>query len=231
MFNASAARLSADDEFEKATDLFAAELEDRTSGLTLTERKQLITNLLAVLSDDNATKTFVAGTYAQAKANNGSPAQALGSSGSDPERDALQVLVSSPMVSTGQKHALQRVLADPKDPGHLRVEADGTPAEVKKLQGEVTNLTSDANKAKQELADERDESKTGSLAAKLKAASSGTSTPGADFVKKSELKGLVATVKKTLDHQPGRWSRTVDIPKAEFEKAQEAAKDLADKVK
>lgn len=214
MFNATAARAVADHDFEKSTDLFAAELEDRLSGLSMTERTELMKNLLAVVTSTDTTKAFAGGTYSQAKANDGSAAKAVGSSSVDPEREALTTLVNSPILSTGQKHAIQRVLADSKDSGHIRVESDGTPSELKKLQGEVTNLTADVNSAKKELADERDDSKSGSLAAKLKAAAP------AGTVDKAKVKTELTAAKDALSKpenavRSDRWVlRKDDLGKA-----------------
>lgn len=237
MFNAAASRAASDTEIEKISDDIAAEFEDRKRNLTTTEFKQLAKSLLELLGDENATKTFVAGTYAQAKASNGAPAQALGSSGSNPERDALQVLVNSPVILTGQKHALQRVLADPADARHLRVEADGTPSEIKTLKTEVANLTKDRDqanqdrdKAQKELADERDETKSGSLAAKAKAASGGA--PAADFVKKSEVKGELEAAKSALSNPKDGVIRTSKVLKeADLNKAVAAIDKALGKVK
>lgn len=232
MFSATAARAVADHEFEKTTDLFALELEDRIKSLSTTERTDLMNNLLAVVNNTDATKAFAGGTYSQAKANDGSAAKALGGSSVDPEREALTTLVNSPVLSTGQKQAIKRVLAEPKDPGHIRVESDGTPSEVKTLQGEVTNLTADANNAKKELADERDDSKSGSLAAKLKAAGAPAGT-----VDKAKVKTEADKIKAALDKSKAKVGffngkpNGHQIDEADFKTATKAAEDIVNLVK
>jgi hypothetical protein len=189
MFNAGNGRSSADDEFEKQTDQFAAELEDRLKNRSLSERRQLMDQLLAVVGNDDNTSSFAAGTYAQNSS--GQPAQALGSgssgSGTVPAdlQQALQVIGSDSRVTHGMMNAVGRILSDPTDAGHIRVEPDGTPTELK-------NTKTERDDAKTELKNERDENHSGSLAEQLKAEKAKAKpAPAAGTVAKADVKPLV----------------------------------------
>jgi bifunctional DNA-binding transcriptional regulator/antitoxin component of YhaV-PrlF toxin-antitoxin module len=228
MFDATAARTVATADFEKTTNLFAAELEDRITGLTMTERQELMNNLLNVVRSNDTAKAFAEGTYSQAKANDGSNAKALGA-GKTVEEESLEALLSSPLLEQGQKAALLRIVAKPGDPTRIKVETDGTPSEIKRLQAEVTSLTKERDDAKQELDNERDEAKPGSLAAKAK---TGGAIPS-DAVKKADVRSKAEEAKVALTKLRASKVNPSDrvIPETEADKAIKAIDTLVTLVK
>ncbi len=78
----------------------------------------------------------------------------------------------------------------------IKVNKDGTPEEVARLRTQVTTIEGERDQAKKDLANERDESVSGSLAAKLKNAS--TPPAPADMVKKADLVSVVDGLGKTI---------------------------------
>ena len=145
---------------------FVMELEDRLDGMTTTEQSSLLDRLAAVVSDKDSTAAFTAGIYAQQS--NGQPAAQLGagSSSANPEDDALQVIMASTRVPQGVKAAIVRVIT-PSDPAFIDVESDGTPKAFRAAERERDVVKTERDEARQELQDERDPNKSGSLAKQL----------------------------------------------------------------
>ena len=91
--------------------------------------------------------------------NNNAPAISAGTSNSEPpataptftDRSALEHLLNSPSISDGKKKALQKILADPTDTLYMEVHADGTPAIVKSLEGQVATKTREAASSKADV--------------------------------------------------------------------------------
>lgn len=186
MFNATNARTAADAHLNELTDRFAAEWEDRSQSMTLSEREELMKRLLAVLADPNATQAFVAGQYAQ-QSNGQSAAIGTGQSKAPTsEQEALNFLLSSGALTPGIKKALTRLLS-PQASDFIDVGADGTPVEVGDLRQELASTKAD-------LADERNPNKRGSLAQKLSAAA----VP-VDMVAKADVKTKAEEVKVKID--------------------------------
>lgn len=190
MFNATNARTTVQQSIEADSDLFAAELEDRFQGMSLTDQQALMRKLREIVSDPSSVNAFVAGTFAQQSS--GQPAAALpGGSTPTPNdlQDALDTIMSAPGATDGQKAALKRIFFPGRD--HLDVEDDGTPKALNAAKEE-------ARKAKEELQNEKDENKPNSLAKQLKDAQAQTATP-ADMVRKSEVKTLADEAKTAVD--------------------------------
>lgn len=194
MFNATNAKAAAAARLEELTDRFAAEWEDRSLDLTMTEKEELMQRLLAVLANPNATTAFVAGQYAQQS--NGQPAAALGAGSPTQqpadETAALGVLMASPLVDSGVKQALRRLL-NPNDPQPILVEADGTPSELVATRRERDDAKRERDTARTELADERNDTKSGSLAKQLADATAAAATSD-DLVRKDVVLPLIAAV-------------------------------------
>lgn len=189
MFNATTARQTADQQFEELTDKFALEFEDRTAGMTNTEKSKLMHRLLDVMTDKNATTAFATGQYAQNS--QGQPAAAIGTGQQPPtnEQEALAFLLASGSLPSGVKQALKRLL-NPQDPAHIRVWADGTPEEVSNLRQQVADLTG-------QLAAERDPAVAGSLKQRLAAATAAANP--SNCVRKDAVKTALDAVKTALD--------------------------------
>lgn len=187
MFNASNGRQVITDKIDGLTDRFAAEFEDRMTGLSLTQQENLVNRLLEVVSNKDTTSAFVAGTYAQNS--QGQPAAALGTGSGErqpaTEQEALAFLLASGSLPSGVKQALKRLLY-PQDPAHIRVGADGTPEEVGHLRQQLASKDA-------ELREERDPAKVGSLAHKLAAAAP------TNLVKKADVRALLDQVPALVD--------------------------------
>lgn len=156
---------------------FVMELEDRLDGMTTTEQSSLLDRLAAVVSDKDSTAAFTAGIYAQQS--NGQPAAQLGagSSSANPEDDALQVIMASTRVPQGVKAAIVRVIT-PSDPAFIDVESDGTPKAFRAAERERDAVKTERDEARQELQDERDPNKSGSLAKQLATAQAAAAAGG-----------------------------------------------------
>ena len=175
-----------------------AELEDRLEGMTSTERTALLDRLHAVLSDPDATADFSRGTYAQDSS--GNPARALGSGSAGSiadENAALQVIMASSNVPAGVKAAIVRIIT-PSDPAHIQVEDDGTPKALRAAERERDTAKTERDQAKQALQDEKDPTKSGSLAKQLADAQAAVATP-ADMVAKATIKPLAEAAKAAAD--------------------------------
>lgn len=164
------------------------ELEDRLDGMTAAQQHELLDQLQAVLGNEDHTAAFAAGTFAQQSS--GKPAAAL-PVGSTPTpndlQDALDTIMSAPGATDGQKAALKRIFFPGRD--HLDVEDDGTPKALNAAKEE-------ARKAKEDLQNEKDPTKSGSLAKQL--ADAQAATP-ADMVRKADVKTLADEAKTAVD--------------------------------
>jgi hypothetical protein len=171
---------------------FVMELEDRLDGMTTTEQSSLLDRLAAVVSDKDSTAAFTAGIYAQQS--NGQPAAQLGagSSSANPEDDALQVIMASTRVPQGVKAAIVRVIT-PSDPAFIDVESDGTPKAFRAAERERDAVKTERDEARQELQDERDPNKSGSLAKQLAAAQAAATAGGLDPTKVDAVKTALTT--------------------------------------
>lgn len=189
MFNATDARIRIASIIEADSDLFAAELEDRFAGMSLTDKQTLMRKLRDLIADPNSTAAFVQGTYAQNS--QGQPAAAIGTGQQPPtnEQEALAFLLNSGSLPSGVKQALKRLL-NPQDPAHIRVWADGTPEEVSNLRQQVADLTG-------QLAAERDPAVAGSLKQRLAAATAAANP--SNCVRKDAVKTALDAVKTALD--------------------------------
>lgn len=205
MFNATTARTRLADKVEELTDEFAALFAD------LPPRKQqvVIDKMNEMLSDNDSVDAFIAGNSAQPQ--NNSPAAALGTGGTTPPADPRQQLIealNAAGMTKGQSQAVLRILSNPADPGHMKVQDDGTPVDLKAERDEVTKLTKerdDANSARaaaeQKLADMSDPNKDGSLA-RLLADAKANPMPAADAVAKADLKPIVKAAKTATAKLP-----------------------------
>lgn len=195
MFDKGQGQKALTDEVDRRSDEFAALFDD------LTPRQQLVflekANLLLV--DPDSVDAFNSGTYAQNS--NGQPAAALGSgsSGGAPVpadlQQALQVIGADSRVTPGMMTAVGRVLSDPNDAGHMAVEPDGTPTELKNARTERDNAKTAKDAAEKELREQKDENHTGSLAQKLRDALAAPPAPAGTVNK--------AAVKAQVDHLAG----------------------------
>lgn len=134
----------------------------------------------------------------------GQPVGALGAgpSGSTAQIDdmsALQHLWTSTTLDPGVQNALKRLFAPNGDPTRMEVKPDGTPVVVDSLQNEVRTKETARATLETELNDERNENKSGSLAAKLKAATAAPATP-AGSVDKATLKTKVEQLREDEQH-------------------------------
>lgn len=113
----------------------------------------------------------------------GQPAAALGSGSSSITNDtgeAIKVVLADTGIDAGFKQLIRRGY-DQSAPDHIEVEVDGTPKELKTARKERDDQKKLTQKAENELADARDESKDGSLAKQLKDAKA--AAPAAPFDK------------------------------------------------
>jgi hypothetical protein len=128
-----------------------------------------------------------------------SPQPAALDSGSQPvtdEAEALNVLIGSSRIDNGVKAALRRLL-NPRDPNPLLVEQDGTPSDLRDAEQERDTQKVRANaaetaktEAERKLAEEQDESKSGSLAKQLAEAKAANATPAKTVLSQEVLDGL-----------------------------------------
>lgn len=86
--------------------------------------------------------------------------------GQTPEMQALETLLSSDNVPGGVKQALRRLLNE-KDPGHIPVEADGTPVVVKGLKANVERLEAETSTLRGKLTDTESRLATAQAATKV----------------------------------------------------------------
>lgn len=212
MFNANNARTIVQGAIEADSDLFAAELEDRFKTMSLNDQQALMRKLREVVADPTSVSAFVAGQYAQNSS--GQPAAALGAGSATTQQPAdetaaLEVLMASPLVDNGVKAALRRLL-NPRDPQPILVEPDGTSSELVATRRERDAAKAERDAARTELADERDASKTGSLAKKLADATSAAAVP-ADLVRKADVQPLLADVEQAASQlSTGMLSSHID---------------------
>ncbi len=177
---------------DKASE-FVADLEDSLDGLSRTEQIQLFDRLSAVVGSKDSFTAFVNGTYAQDST--GSPAKELivGSSTKSPESTVLDTVMASPALPDGVKMAFSRMIT-PGVSDYIKTEPDGTPTEIISLRKEVVTVTNQRDTAMDDLLNEKDPNKSGSMAAQLKEAQEASATP-ADMVKKDDLKPLIEEAK------------------------------------
>lgn len=162
--------------------------------------------LLATNSSGQPAAQLGSGASQSSTPSNSSNSGSSGGSQPPTPQEALDSMMNSPLLSSGVKNALRRLL-NPHDPQVIAVESDGTPVEVKALSNELRDERNEnksgtlANKLKvseTKLADEQDESKPGSLAGKLKAAKAVPATP-AGTVAKADVKSELDKVKAAAD--------------------------------
>ena len=133
--------------------------------------------------------------------------QTLSANGHVAPNVALQALLRSDELSSGQKNLLQRVLI-PSHPQAIEVDNNGTPSEVGRLQGEVSTLTSDKTSLQQQL-DNRP-----------------AAAPTADnVVPKAAVKAEAEKVKAALDEASG-WMGRKSLTTEQLEEATEATDKL-----
>lgn len=202
MFDATAGKTASAKRIEDLSNQFAADVTDALADPSFSRQEQedLLAALAAVVANRADAKSLAAGTYAQARANNGAPAQALGagSSGTNPQveaQNALQLLLSADdtIVPKGSKQLLRRALT-PGDPEYIQVDGKGTPVAIVSLEAELKKTKDERDKAVETLKNERDKSVAGSLAHKLEAElnkPAPTAALPADMVKKGDIKPLV----------------------------------------
>lgn len=118
-------------------------------------------------------------------------------------KKALGVVLASRHVDTGFKHLIRRGY-DQAAPDRIEHDSKGTPKEVADLRAEVTKLTREFNNAQaaqtaaeQEVKDQADPKKAGSLAQQLKDAKAGK--PSVDGVDKALVKQFVTDLNKGLN--------------------------------
>ena len=116
------------------------------------------------------------------------PAALPSSPGKSQEQLALETLLNSsdPRITEGLKNLVKRAFSNATDPTHINVERDGTPSELAALRADHKRTTD-------ELANERDDSVTGSLAQRLadaSAASSGTAGASLSDASVTHLKAV-----------------------------------------
>ncbi|MCB9819851.1 hypothetical protein H6796_00875 [Candidatus Nomurabacteria bacterium] len=201
---------------EKAS-AFIIELEDRLDDLTTTEQSALIDHLTVIVSNKDSAGAIVASNYAQQS--NGQPAAALGSGSSSgsTEDDALQAIMTSTSLPQGVKAAILRVIT-PSDPAFMDVESDGTPKALRAAERE-------RDVVKAELANERDESRNGSLAHRLAEAQAAAAVP-TNLVGKTEVKAAIRAVKSKVNELYTGMMTTRIENLDELERAVEAAETL-----
>jgi hypothetical protein len=192
MFDADKGNQKVTDHVDELTDEFAALFSD----LKPRQQQTIMSKMNELMSNPDSIDAFSAGNYAQNSS--GQPAQALGagSGGGTPTpndlQEALNVIMSAPAATAGQKAAMTRIFFP--GPDHMDVEDNGTPKELVTTRKERDDAKNAKKAAEDKLAEEQDENKSGSLAHQLKAAkATPTATPAtpADMVAKADVKPLV----------------------------------------
>lgn len=194
MFNPTNGNQRVADQVDQGTDEFASLF----TTLPVREQLALIQRMNEMLSDDQQVQALIDGTFGQQ--GSGSPAAlGAGTTSSQPldTSAALQVILNDPNGDEGIKAALRRIMV-PRDPEHIPVGRDGTPAEITSLKRQITSLTNERDRAQQALDDEQDPNKTGSLAHQLAAVQATPATP-ADMVRKDAVKSLADEAKILVD--------------------------------
>jgi len=228
MFDATAGRQASTDKIETRSNRIAANLEDRLKELSLDDQEALMDRLDAVVASTDTTKSFVAGTYAQDSS--GQPARALGSGSSTGSptpndlQEALNVIMAAPAATDGQKAAMTRIFFP--GPDHINVESDGTPSELVSTRTQRDNEKTAKEAAVQQLADERDPNKNGSLAKQL-ADAQATPTAPVGMVAKADIKTAAEEALAKVKAVKVSALKGGAASKAEAEAATQAVIDLA----
>jgi len=189
MFDANAGRQVSTQKIDQLTNRFAAEFEDRMKDLSMSEQEALVEKLVEVMSGLDTARSFATNSAGQ-------PAAALGSGSStgtptpNDLQEALNVIMAAPAATDGQKAAMTRIFFP--GPDHINVESDGTPSELVSTRTQRENERTAKETAVQQLADERDPNKNGSLAKQLADAQA---TP-ANVVAKATVLPLVEAVEQ-----------------------------------
>ena len=120
--------------------------------------------------------------------------------------DHVNAITADSSVDPGIRALLKRVLI-PNDPNPIRVGPDGTPVAITTAETERDRHRDRANTAEEALRDERDATKSGSLAHQLAAAQAAAATPAGMVAKATVL----AQVDKAVQAwNSGRKARTSD---------------------
>ena len=173
MFDATKGQQAVTDQVETRSDEFAARFNELKPRQQLT----LLEQFNQLLDSPDQVSAFQAGTYAQNSA--GQPAAQLGTGTttatptSSNAQEGLQAILDDNNVDSGIKQALKRLLT-PRDPAHIPVGRDGTPSEIVTTKRELATaraerdqLEAERDTAREELTNERDVNRNGSLAKQL----------------------------------------------------------------
>jgi len=193
MFDATQGNQAIENQVETETNEFAALYMD----LSPRKRLVIITKMNELLRDGTSIDAFATGTYAQNTA--GQPAKALGSGSSGVSNDtgeAIRVILADTGLDGGFKHLIRRGY-DQSAPDHIEVEADGTPKALRTTERQRDAERTAKETAVQQLADERDPNKNGSLAKQL-ADAQAVAAP-ADMIQKAPMKSALEDIKQHAD--------------------------------
>lgn len=165
MFDPTKGQQAADARLDQMSDRLAADAVAFLNDPSIPRaRKEAALSAAAnIFADPDQLTQLAQGTYAQDSA--GKPAAQLGTGRSNAQ-EGLQAILDDPQVDGGIKLALKRLLT-PRDPDHIPVGRDGTPAELVATRSELASAKAERDTARSDLTNERDASRTGSLAKRL----------------------------------------------------------------
>lgn len=215
LFDATKGKKVVSDEVETLSHEFAALFDD----LPPRKQREVLDKMNAILVNSDSIDALTAGTYAQDSS--GAPAKALGSaatSGTPSDSgEALKVILADTTVDEGFKHLLRRGY-DQSAPDHIVVERDGTPKELLATRKERDAAKTAQKAAEDKLAEQLDDTKSGSLAEQLKKAKASPPAPAADVVKKSDMKASLEDIKTDVEALKGKVGGNVTGKKELLEK-------------
>ena len=169
MFDATKGQQAADTRLEDLSNQLAADaVAFLTDPSTPRAHKEAALAAAAnIFANPDQLNQLAQGTYAQNSS--GQPAAQLGTGSQSDPRQQMTEALNAFGASPGQAQAILRILNAPGDPGHIEVEADGTPSELVAARRERDQAKAERDTARAELTRERDVSQHGSLAKQLAA--------------------------------------------------------------
>lgn len=190
-FNANRAMTAASKKIDKLSDQLAFEIRERLQDPVSTNDDMIafLKALLDVARSKESARQLIAGTFAQS--NSGQPAAQLGAGqggGTQPSptpgqvtpQQALQVLAADPRFA-GIGVMLQRAalsIQNPGNPAGVDFDANGDDLRIAQLRQELAQVGNDRDAAVAELREERDDTKSGSLAQQLATAQAAAAAGG-----------------------------------------------------
>lgn len=167
MFDATKGQQAADTRLDNLSDQLAADAVAflNNPGIPRAQKEAALGAAADLFADPGQLSQLAQGIYAQNSA--GQPAAQLGTGSQSDPRQQMTEALNAFGASPGQARAILRILNAPGDPGHIEVEADGTPSELVAARRERDQARTERDSARADLTNERDANRNGSLAKQL----------------------------------------------------------------